>query len=186
MWCTKGGRVLGRGAATLVTGLLVLLSAAPASAHGDGEEAIPARTLVLTALTYLANQPPGFMEVATDKIGDALESEDTAGVDLAEVQAAQRAVERDDMMAARELLQASLAPLTGPVTGEDPGTTTLLAPMAGRTQSAWFGAVLAAVAGALILTGTALAWRWRPAMTLGALRVQAGTTSIGSERGRIR
>lgn len=170
--------------AALMAGAL-LLSASPAAAHGDGEADVPARTLVLTALTYLANQPPGFMDVAYDKVGDALESEEADGVDLAEVEAAQTAMERDDMMAARELLQASLAPLTGPVTGDGSGTTMLLDPMAGRTKWAWSGAVLAVVSAAAIITGAGLARRWRPTMTLRALRLQAGAVLPASETGRI-
>lgn len=187
MSTTRRSSALALALTALASGLVLLLSAAPASAHGDGEEAIPARALVLTALTYLANQPPDFMEGAADKMSDALESEDTQGVDLDRVAAAQTALERNDMMAARQLLQSSIEPLTSLATGDDAGTTVVLDPMAGHTDWKWSGVLLGALSVAAILVGTTLAWRLRPAMNLRALRARAGMPPLyarGARGGR--
>lgn len=186
MGSTSVNGVLRRAAAGMVTALLVFLTAAPASAHGGGEAAVPARTLVLTALTYLANQPPGYMDVAMDKVGDALESEDADGVDLAQVKAAQKALAGDDMMSARALLQASLRPVMGPVTGADTGTTTVLEPLPGATHWTAADAVVAALAAGGILVGTALAWWWRPPMNLRALRRRVGTLDLDPKEVGVR
>lgn len=155
-----------------LVGLFLLLPAAPAVAHGDGDSA-QSRVLVLDALTYLANRPAGYMEEATDKIGDALEAPDQSGVDLADVEAAQQALMSNDMMRARSLLEHSLAPVTGPVTGVDPGTTRMPDPLSAPTT--WDSATVltALFAAVAVLTGLALALRWRPSASLGALRAQS-------------
>ena len=155
----------------LVTGLLVLLPAGPALAHGDGDSE-QSRVLVLDALTYLANKPAGYMDVATDKVADALAAPDKEGVDLSQVKAAQGAIENNDMMQARALLQASLTPMTGPVTGEDPGTTKMLDPLTGHTAWNAYQVTLAALSGASLLIGILLARHWRPTRRLRALRAQ--------------
>lgn len=164
---------LRRACTAVLTGLLLLLSAAPALAHGGGDSD-QSRVLVLDALTYLANKPANYMDEVTDKVGDALEAPDTAGVNLTKVQAAERALKSNDMMRARSLLQASLNPMTGPVTGEDPGTTTMPDPLSVHTGWNHSGALIGALsAAAAVLGGLVLARRWRPSMPLRALRAQS-------------
>src|SRR6266540_2345982 len=58
----------------------VALVAAPALAH-EGEEEVPARTQVQTAVAILRTQPEQ-IDLAADRINDATEAEDTEGVDL--------------------------------------------------------------------------------------------------------
>lgn len=171
---TGTGKVrLLRGCAAAVTGLLLLLPAAPAFAHGGGDSD-QSRVLVLDALSYLANKPSGYMDEATDKIGDALEAPDAAGVDLTTLKAAQQALKSNDMMRTRTLLQAALQPMSGAVTGEDPGTSSMPDPLTVHTGWAGSGVVSAALAaGVFVLAGLLLAWRWRPAVPLRALRAQA-------------
>lgn len=163
---------LRRACTAVLTGLLLLLPAAPARAHGEGDSD-QSRVLVLDALTYLANKPTGYMDEVTDKVGDALEAPDTAGVNLTKVKAAQRALKRNDMMQVRSLLQASLAPMTGPVTGEDPGTTTMPDPLTVHTSWAGSATVLAGVSAAAVLAGLVLAWRWRPSLSVRQLRIRS-------------
>lgn len=163
---------LRRACTAVLTGLLLLIPAAPALAHGGGDSD-QSRVLVLDALTYLANKPTGYMDQVTDKVGDALEAPDTAGVNLTKVRAAQQALKSNDMMRTRTLLQASLAPLTAPVTGEDPGTTTMPDPLTVHTSWAGSGTVFAAGSAAALLIGLILARRWRPTMPLRALRAQS-------------
>jgi hypothetical protein len=91
--------------------------AAPAAAH-EGENAT-ARTLVETAVAVIRTQPEQ-MDVATDKIKDALEADDKEGVDLARVQQAQAALEAGDMPRTELLLEQALGacpgePVTSPV-----------------------------------------------------------------------
>ena len=173
MMPTKRSTARRRQACTaLLTGLLVLLPGAPALAHGGGDSE-QSRVLVLDALTYMANRPAGYMDAVTDKVGDALEAPDTTGVNLAKVESARQALERNDMMQTRALLQASLAPMAGPVTGEDPGTTTMLDPLTVHTTWAGSEAVLAALSLGAALTGLVLARRWRPDVSLRALRTRS-------------
>ena len=169
---TRSTTRLRRACTVLLAALVVLLPAAPALAHGEGDSE-QSRVLVLDALTYLANKPAGYMDEVTDKVGDALEAPDTAGVNLAKVEAAQQALEHNDMMQTRALLQASLAPMAGPVTGEDPGTTTMLDPL--TVHSTWAGSepALAALSLAAVLIGLVLARRWRPDISLRALRTHS-------------
>ena len=169
---TRSTTRLARACTALLIGLLVLLPAAPALAHGEGDSE-QSRVLVLDALTYLANKPAGYMDEVTDKVGDALEAPDSTGVNLAKVQAAQQALKHNDMMQTRTLLQASLAPMAGPVTGEDPGTTAMLDPLTVHTTWAGSEAVLAALSLGAVLIGLILARRWRPDSSLRTLRTQS-------------
>lgn len=156
--------------AALATGLLVLLPVAHALAHGDeGEES---RVLVIDALAYLANEPAGYEDHVADKVGDALEAPDTEGVDLTKLEAAQQALDAGDMAAVRRLLQDSVQPLTGPVTGEETGTTTMLDPLSGHTNWGGSGAVLASLSAVAVLTGLLLGYRWRRRESLRDLRAQ--------------
>ena len=171
------GRWARRLGAALVAGLIVLLPAGPALAHGEGDSD-QSRVLVLDALTYLVNKPANYMDMATDKVADALAATDTSGVDLTKVKAAEDALKNNDMMQTRSLLQASLSAEAGPVTGEDPGTTTVLDPL--TVHPAWTGyeVTLAALSGASLLIGILLARHWRPAKRLRALRTEIQEGSI--------
>ena len=93
----------------------LLLSAGPAGAHGEEEEALaqaPARTLVQQAIGLLeqAEEPAE----AAERLEAALESEDGEGVALASVRDALAALERDDHEEAAEHLNEALAPAETP------------------------------------------------------------------------
>jgi hypothetical protein len=171
--------------------LIIVLRAAPAFAHG-GDDPKDALDAVRQAIAYIVNEP-GNMEMITDKVGDAIESQDQTGVDVALVKQAQAAVARNNMTAARVLLERAIgaaSDLTGtdvqPIlqvpagqsaaplaTGEQTGTNVVSNPMPGRAGLTGADWALLGVAGLLAAIGAALARRWRPADSLRQLRERA-------------
>src|SRR5262249_58435891 len=95
-------------AALLVGVWLSTLAASPAVAHGGGDSD-QASVLVLQAIGFIVNKP-GDMDDISDKVNDALNAPDKEGVDMAQVQAAKDALDKEDMDQARDLLQQSLKP----------------------------------------------------------------------------
>lgn len=89
----------------IVTAFLFMMSA-PASAHA-GEEGVPAMTSVEEAIAIIATQPEQ-MDAIGDKIGDAQESDDTDGVDVALVEQAGAAFESEDLDTTLLLLEQSI------------------------------------------------------------------------------
>ena len=91
--------------------------AAPALAH-EGEESVPAITNVQEAIAIRAEHvgsfpPAEVAEHAMDKVGDALESEDSRGVQLALVQQAKDALEAGRNDDALTLLERSIGACPG-------------------------------------------------------------------------
>lgn len=158
-------------------------SVSPAWAHGAGETT-EGYVLIQQALGNLAADPSDAgVLLAMEKVNDALATTDQEGVDVAAVQQAQTALEADHVDQARTLLQQSIelavAALT-PATGEETGTTLVLPPMPGRgdlTGPDWgltTGALL------LLLSGAALAFRFRPAENVTQLRRRLAVTTSRS------
>lgn len=77
-----------------------------ALAHEE-EEQVPARTLVKQAIALLRGQPEQ-VEAIEDKIHDALEAEDTEGVDLELVERAAAAFEDGELHVAQDLLEEAI------------------------------------------------------------------------------
>lgn len=102
---------------TVVAGAVLLFGAVPVSAHGDDESDV-AGDLVRQAIAVIVNEP-GNMDLAADKINDALTAEDTAGVDLKLVAQARDALENDDFHQARALLERSIGARPH-IAGSDP------------------------------------------------------------------
>lgn len=90
----------------VVTGLAVLLPSSAAMAH-EGEEELPAKTLVEQAIALLRGQPEQ-ADAIEDKIADALEAEDSEGVDLGLVRQAGEAFELGRLHEAWDLLAESI------------------------------------------------------------------------------
>ncbi len=90
----------------VVTGLAVLLPSSAAVAH-EGEEELPAKTLVEQAIALLRGQPEQ-ADAIEDKIHDALEAEDSEGVDLELVERADEAFEAGRLHEAQDLLEESI------------------------------------------------------------------------------
>lgn len=85
--------------------------AAPASAH-EGEEKVPARTQVQVADAILRTQPEQ-MDLAADRINDALEAEDHEGVDLNRVKLAKDTLQAGDTAKTELLLEQALGACPG-------------------------------------------------------------------------
>jgi hypothetical protein len=151
----------------------VSAAATPASAHG-GDASKQGYVLVQQALGHLAHDGGRIgMDLAIEKVNDALAAKDHDGVDVAEVLRAKQALEAKQVDGARSLLQdsikAALAELP-PATGEMTGTKLVLAPMPrhdGLAGRDWF---FLGASAALLLIGFGLAGWYRPADTIGDLR----------------
>jgi hypothetical protein len=157
---------------------LALGPATVAFAH-EGEESVPAITDVQEAIAILAEHPGEFpaaevTDHAMDKVGDALESEDTRGVLLDVVQQAKEALEAERNDEALTLLERSIGACPGapviepenaprtppPLTSPCPSLAHIQAldrsPIGGTKEP-----VLIAVGAVLILAGLGLARRIR-------------------------
>lgn len=168
------------------------LGGSPAAwAHGDEDE-IAAVDAVRQAIALLVDDPED-MEPITDKIADALESEETTGVDLALVERAQSSVGADRMMRARRLLERAIgarSDLAGidmqPIlrvprgtyrlplaVGLDTGTYVVTDELPGRGSLTGLDITLLALAVVLAATGLVLSVRLRPPDSVRSLRRQA-------------
>ncbi len=141
------------GLAALVASAGVLggtATATPALAH-EGDESVESSELVLQAIGLLVNRP-GDAAAAEERINDALEAEDTEGVDLGDVRDAKAAVVSGDNRRARMLLARAI--------GAKPNV--IRDPLAGRgalEPGDWLLLVGSIVVGAL---GAVLPVRSRP------------------------
>ncbi len=82
------------------------LGAGPAWAHGD-EANVPAKTLIQEAIDIIQTQPEQMGAIA-DKLNDAIDSSDSAGVDIGAVRQAQTALTSGDIGQTELLLERSL------------------------------------------------------------------------------
>ena len=148
---------------------------APAAwAHGGGESS-ESLVLVRQAIGFLVNKPGDTMDVE-DKMKDAMAAPDKAGVNLALVNSAMKALDAGQMMKVRLLLERSIGarPIMGnedpvqigqvppAVTGEDTGTLVALDPLPGRhglTGTDW---ILLTISIVLLAAGAVLSVRMRP------------------------
>lgn len=155
---------------TVLSAGAVLLPMSAAFAHGDEEGT--AKELVLTAIAIIQTQP-GQHSAIEDKIHDAAESKQTAGVDPGLVRAADKAFEAGNLRRTQVLLQQSVGACPGPPILNIPSAPRLpsgaaLCPASGSLEdlkgSAVGGAegvLLGIAAVALIGLGATLAWRIR-------------------------
>lgn len=166
-WLHRGGAV------SALAFLVMFALAPPASADGEGETT-EGYLLVQQALGHLAHDTSHEgMTLAMEKIEDALATEDQEGVDVATLEQAKTALEAEQIDPARTLLQASITQaLSGlpPATGEETGTTVIepaLDTRDGMSRSDWSLIAFSLLA---LLAGVLLAFRFRPADTVGELR----------------
>lgn len=163
--------------AVLVGALMVALFAAapPAFADGEGETTV-GYELVQQALANLTDAPGEMkIEAALEKLGDALETDHQEGVDVAELEQAQAALESGDIEQARSLLQDSITEAMSaraPAVGEETGTTVIHDVLPGRSGLAGIdiGFLIASIT--LLLAGVALSWRFRPPESVATLRAR--------------
>jgi hypothetical protein len=78
----------------------------------EGEEDVPARTQVQTAVAILRTQPEQ-MDLAADRINDATEAEDKEGVDIGRVEQAKQVLETGDRVKTELLLEQALGGCPG-------------------------------------------------------------------------
>jgi hypothetical protein len=144
-----------------------------ASAHGTGETTV-GYVLVQQALGHLAHDSSHLgIEAAMEKVDDALAATDQAGVDVVELKSAKAALEADQVLAARELLQHSISVATShlmPAVGEETGTALVGLPLEGRRSLATADWALVILSLFMVLAGVALAVRFRPVDNLRVLR----------------
>lgn len=155
-----------------VTGLVLLLPMSPAFAH-EGEEEVPAKTLVQQAIALLRTQPDQ-VEAIEDKIRDALDAQDTAGVDLTLVQLADEAFARGELHDTWDLLELSVGaaphtvvvnPNDGPRTpapqapGTEPSPVLHEEALSGSAQSTGGAPFLLGLAAVFVAAGLIIARR---------------------------
>jgi hypothetical protein len=162
---------------------------ATAQAHGD-DETQEAYVLVQQALAHLAHDAgPEGIDLAMEKVNDALETEDQEGVDVAGVEQGMHALEAGDVDQARTLLQNSIADAVAGrplATGYETGTSLVPPKLPGRgplTGSDWL--VLGISVGVAAL-GVWLSVRFRPSQSVSALRLLLGTKPVTVNRPRPR
>lgn len=159
-------------------GLLGLLATAPpAYAHG-GDESKEGYILVQQALGHLAHDTSMTgIDLAMEKVDDALAAEDQDGVDVAKVEQAKKALGAGHAVQARTLLQGSikeaLAELT-PAMGEQTGTTVVAPELPGRQNLTGRDWGFLAVSLILLLVGVGLAFLFRPSDSVRDLRGRLG------------
>lgn len=121
---TQRGHLMKRAATVLFLALTLAFPASAAWAH-EGEDE-PAKTLVMEAIALLRGQPDQ-LDAIMDKMHDALEAEDTEGVDLDLVEQADAAFEDGQMHESWDLLEEAIgaephriATGAGDVSGSEP------------------------------------------------------------------
>lgn len=177
--------------ATAVAAAALILTfgvSSPASAHG-GDETTEGYLLVQQALGHLAHDTSAEgIELAMEKVGDALETEDQDGVDVPELEDAMAALESGSPAFGRTLLQDSIKVALADLpraTGNQTGTTTVVPELEGRSgfgAQDWlflFASIVAAVAGLW------LAFLFRPHHSITVLSSLLGTPTDG-DRSRAR
>lgn len=182
------GREFGRGLSLVsvgLLGLLGLLATAPAAyAHG-GDESKEGYILVQQALGHLAHDTSMTgIDLAMEKVDDALAAEDQDGVAVAQVEQAKQALDAGQVGQARTLLQSSIKQALSelaPAMGEETGTTVVVPALPGRnalTGRDW-GFLTASLI--FLLAGLGLAFRFRPSDNIRELRRRLGpnTTVAG-------
>ncbi len=151
----------------------MFLGTTPAGADEPGETT-QGYLLVQQALGHLAHDTSHEgMDLAMEKVGDALATPDKEGLDVATLTQAETALEAGQVDIARTKLQASIAQALRalpPATGEDTGTTVVVPALdtrGGMSSGDWFFVAISLLA---LVSGLVLAYRFRPADSVGQLR----------------
>ena len=169
---------------------LILLGLAmavpPASADEPGETDV-GYLLVQQALGHLAHDTSAEgRELAMEKVTDALETNNQAGVDVPTLEKAMTALKADHVEEARSLLQDSIAEALHnrpSATGMDSGTTIVRPALEGRSGLATEDWGFLATALVALLLGAWLSLRFRPHDSIGALRARlADGTAVTSQQ----
>lgn len=159
----------------------------PASAHGEGETT-EGYLLIQQALGHLAHDTTMTgIDLAMEKIDDALETEDQEGVNLEKLQQGKAALEGGDIDRARTLLQDSIQQAMAnlpPATGNQTGTQKVTPELEGRSDLRTQDWVLLAGSALVLVLGVWLAFHFRPHDSVRTLRARRATAvASGSGEG---
>lgn len=178
---------LARAVVITVLGVVCMFASATAAGAHDDDETQEGYLLVQQALGHLAHDTSHEgMDLAMEKVDDALAAEDQDGVAVADVGRANQALEAGQVEQARALLQGSIEEALSnlpPAVGDQTGTTVVLAAQPGRgslTSGDW---TFMGVSLVFLLAGAGLAYRFRPTDTVGELRRRLGPSPAGPTRG---
>ena len=151
---------------------------APSAQAHDEDETQEGYVLVQQALAHLVHDSgPDGVDLAMEKVDDALGTEDQEGVDVAGVRAGMAALEARQVEEARALLQDSISEAMADrplATGFETGTSVVSPQLPGRGHLSggdWAALLVAAAAAGL---GAWLSVRFRPHDSVGALRLLLG------------
>ena len=177
---------LARLAAVAAISLLAAFWSAPA-AWADGEgETTEGYLLVQQALGHLVHDTGmSGIDLAMEKVDDALETDDQEGVDVAELERGMAALESGDVGMARTLLQDSIRQATTalpPATGNQTGTRIVTPELPGRPDLRAQDWVLVATSALALVSGVWLAFLFRPRDTIRTLRTRLAT-ALASDSG---
>lgn len=192
--CRSGLRTrVARSLFTTCAVLLTLLVAGTGAARAhEGEETAQAIESVRQGIALIVNEPDD-MDMIADKVADALEAEDTTGVDLELVRDAKAALDLDQMMRARRLLERAIgarSDLAGtdvrPIlhvppgestvplaVGSETGTNVVTDELPGRGSLTGPDIALLGLAAGLAVAGVLLSVRFRPPDSVRELRRRA-------------
>jgi len=181
---------LARLAAVAVIGLLATVASAPAAwGHGD-EETTEGYLLVQQALGYLAHDTGmSGIDLAAEKVDDALESDDQTGVNVAELSRGRTALEAGDVAQARTLLQDSVQQAVAalpPATGTQTGTHEVVTELPGRPDLRNQDWLLLAASALAAVGGVWLAVVLRPRDTIRTLRARLLGASVSDSSDRVK
>jgi hypothetical protein len=155
-------------------------ASSPAMAHGE-DETKEGYVLVQQALGHLAHDTSAAgIDLAMEKVEDALSTDDQEGVNLTELKQGMAALQAGNVDQARSLLQDSIKDALDslpPATGSQTGTTAVTPELPGRSGfSPQDWGFLAGSTVALLL-GLWLAIRFRPHDTIRTLRSLLGPST---------
>jgi hypothetical protein len=158
--------------AAVVAALTLALVPGTAWAHGP-DETERAYDLVRQAIALIVNTPDD-MDGIADKVNDAIEAEDSSGVQITVVKQAEGAMEAGDLHQTRALLEKSIGarvhtdasepvPIGQPAAvGADTGTVAAVDAMPGRGDIAGSDWIMLALSVLVGVGGIALSIRLRP------------------------
>lgn len=167
-----------------------LTNAPAAQAHGEDETTVGYQ-LVQQALGHLAHDTSSTgIDLAMEKVDDALSTADQAGVDVPELRQGRAALKAGDANHARILLQDSIKQALDQLpsaTGNQTGTTTVTPELSGRSGLHAQDWVFLAASTVVLLLGGWLAYAFRPHDTIRVLRSRltpTGDAGPGDGAGR--
>ena len=163
-----------------------VLAATPASAHGEGETK-EGYLLVQQALGHLAHDTGASgIDLAMEKVADALETDDQEGVDVAQLEGGMAALEAGDGVQARTLLQDSIngaLESLPPATGVETGTHQVDPALSGRSDLRAQDWALLVASVVVLLLGVWLAFLFRPRDSIRTLRTSLTIAAAHGENG---